>query len=99
MASCVSRQEEGAEGENALRIQKERQQWNIGYGPPARVCLLLPAREAGLPGAHSFSQELLRDFFVLVCMPGALITRFLPVAIGVLAASNSNHRRKWRGLG
>lgn len=42
-----------------------------------------PVREAGILGAHSFSKYLLRDLFILVSMPGTLITQFLPLAIRV----------------
>lgn len=55
-------------------------------GHSACIFPLLSAREAGVPGAHSFNKYLLRDFFVLVSMPGALISQFLPIAGRVLAA-------------
>lgn len=61
--------------------------------------LLLPARGAGIPGVHASNKCLLRDFFGLVCMPGALITQFLPVAIRILAANNSNQVVPMEGFG
>ena len=99
MASCVSRQEEGVRGEDALMVQRERGRWNTGCGHPALICLLLPAKEAGLPGAHSFNKYSLRGFFVLVCMLVALITQFLPLAIRSWQQTIQTTRFKWRGLG
>ena len=54
---------------------------------PACIFLLLPAKEAGTPGAHSFNKYLWRAGFVLVPVPGTLITQILPRAGRVLAAN------------
>lgn len=85
LCECQLEKEVGREA--MPHIQRDRQLWNTGCGT---LPLLLPARGTGIPGVHSFNKCLLRDFFVLACMPGALITQFLPVAIRILAANNSN---------
>ena len=54
---------------------------------PACIFLLLPAKEAGTPSAHSFNKYLWRAGFVLVPVPGTLITQILPRASRVLAAN------------
>lgn len=54
---------------------------------PACIFLLLPAKEAGTPSAHSFNKYLWRAGFVLVPVPGTLITQILPRAGRVLAAN------------
>lgn len=54
---------------------------------PACIFLLLPAKEAGTPSAHSFNTYLWRAGFVLVPVPGTLITQILPRAGRVLAAN------------
>lgn len=80
---------DGWEAEEKLRLMfKGKDSYGIqSIRHPACIFLLLPAREAGIPETHSFNKYLLRDFFVLVSMPGALITQFQPVAIRVLAAN------------
>lgn len=51
-------------------------------------------KEADIPRAHSFNKYLLRDFFVLVSMPGTGVILSLLVSIKVLAAN----RIQVRGL-
>lgn len=67
-------------------------------GHSACIFLLLSAREAGIPGAHSFNKYLLRDFFVLVSMPGALITQFLPAAGSLGSKWNSDQVVQAKGF-
>lgn len=61
-------------------------EYRVYYTQLAFFCCFLQGKLA-IPEAHSFNKYLLRDFFVLVSMPGALITQFQPVAIRVLAAN------------
>lgn len=75
---CKSAGEAGVGGEeDMLNVQRERRLRGPVCGT---LSLHFSAKEAGIPGAHSFNKYLLRDFFVLVSMPGALITQFLPIA-------------------